>query len=314
MTHRPLSDQPTARDLHRIDLPEAAVDRTPLVGGRHGKVDALDLMTGMAKYTDDLVLPRMLHAKILRSPHAHARILAIDTSRAEAMTGVHAVVVGSEMPVKYGVTLAELFAALGLEWRQLELEAVQERLDLHGLALTHQPRHFPAANHLVRVREEIGKRPPVASLELLWTPHQGDHLLVSGFVHPPTETRAWEALAAAGETDLLTVKGLEGSTDLPTTRAGITARVRHGTVERLILHPRDHGIETEEVAWHSLDHWRSAALQALQGEGELAPALRWNLGAYLWFAGQISDLPAALAQAEALMATRVGLAQLERLQ
>ncbi len=103
MTHRPLSDQPTARDLHRIDLPEAAVDRTPLVGGRHGKVDALDLMTGMAKYTDDLVLPRMLHAKILRSPHAHARILAIDTSRAEAMTGVHAVVVGSEMPVKYGV-------------------------------------------------------------------------------------------------------------------------------------------------------------------------------------------------------------------
>jgi anthranilate phosphoribosyltransferase len=166
----------------------------------------------------------------------------------------------------------------------------------------------------VRVREEIGKRPPVASLELLWTPHQGDHLLVSGFVHPPTETRAWEALAAAGETDLLTVKGLEGSTDLPTTRAGITARVRHGSVERLILHPRDHGIETEEVAWHSLDHWRSAALQALQGEGELAPALRWNLGAYLWFAGQISDLPTALAQAEALMATRVGLAQLERLQ
>jgi anthranilate phosphoribosyltransferase len=232
-----------------------------------------------------------------------------------AAAGVPVVLHGGDpMPVKYGVTLAELFAALGLEWRQLELEAVQERLDLHGLALTHQPRHFPAANHLVRVREEIGKRPPVASLELLWTPHQGDHLLVSGFVHPPTETRAWEALAAAGETDLLTVKGLEGSTDLPTTRAGITARVRHGSVERLILHPRDHGIETEEVAWHSLDHWRSAALQALQGEGELAPALRWNLGAYLWFAGQISDLPTALAQAEALMATRVGLAQLERLQ
>lgn len=103
MNLRPLSDNPTARDLHRIELPDPAVDRVPIVGGRHGKVDALDLMTGMAKYTDDLVLPRMLHAKILRSPHAHARIRAIDTSGAEALTGVHAVVVGSEMPVKYGV-------------------------------------------------------------------------------------------------------------------------------------------------------------------------------------------------------------------
>ena len=103
MNLRPLSDNPTACDLHRIERTDPAVDPAPLVGGRHGKTDALDLMTGIAKYTDDLVLPRMLHAKILRSPHAHARIRSIDTSAAEALPGVHAVVVGSEMPVKYGV-------------------------------------------------------------------------------------------------------------------------------------------------------------------------------------------------------------------
>jgi anthranilate phosphoribosyltransferase len=213
---------------------------------------------------------------------------------------------GEPMPVKYGVTLAELFAALGIEWRGLPLAAVQRRLDDHGLALTHQPEHFPQAERLVAVRDAIGKRPPVASLELLWTPHRGERLLVSGFVHPPTESRAWEALAAAGETDLLTVKGLEGSTDLPTTRAGITARVRDGVVERILLHPRDHGITAPETAWTSLEAWRQDAEAALRGEGALAEALRWNLGAYLWFAGRHASLAEGLERAGALLLARSG--------
>ncbi len=213
---------------------------------------------------------------------------------------------GDPMPVKYGVTLAELFEALGIGWRGLPLETIQERLDRHGLALTHQGDHFPLAEGLVPVRDAIGKRPPVASLELLWTPHRGEHLLVSGFVHPPTESRAWEALTAAGETDVLTVKGLEGSTDLPTTRAGITARLRNGAVERILLHPRDHGITAPEVPWHDLEHWRREALAALGGEGALAEALRWNVGAYLWFAGRFDTLETALEQASALLLARSG--------
>lgn len=213
---------------------------------------------------------------------------------------------GNPMPVKYGITLAELFAALGIEWRGLPLTAVQERLDSHGLALTHQPDHFQAAERLVLIRDLIGKRPPVASLELLWTPHQGQRLLVSGFVHPPTEARAWEALAAAGETDLLTVKGLEGSTDLPTTRAGITARVRQGVVERILLHPRDHGISAAEIPWTGLEDWRRDGQLALRGEGPMAEALLWNLGAYLWLADRHDDLPTALEQARALLQARIG--------
>jgi anthranilate phosphoribosyltransferase len=220
---------------------------------------------------------------------------------------------GSPMPVKYGVTLAELFAELGIEWRGQTLEAVQARLDQHHLALTHQPDHFPAAERLLPVRDEIGKRPPVASLELLWTPHRGEHLLVSGFVHPPTESRAWEALRAAGESDVVTVKGLEGSTDLPTTRAGITARMRDGEVERILLHPRDHGILATEVAWEGLECWREQALEGLAGDGPLAEPLAWNLAAWLWFSGQLADLPAALTQARALLAARSGLRLLEAL-
>ena len=213
---------------------------------------------------------------------------------------------GSPMPVKYGVTLAELFEALGIFWQERSLKEVQDRLDRHNLALTHQPLHFPAAEGLVRTRDLIGKRPPVASLELLWTPHQGERLLVSGFVHPPTEQRAWQALRACGETDVLTIKGLEGSTDLPTTRAGIAARLRGDQNERLVLHPRDHGITAPEVAWHNLETWRAQALAALRGEGPLAEALLWNLGCLLWQSDQFSSLPAALEQARALLLAQAG--------
>jgi anthranilate phosphoribosyltransferase len=225
-----------------------------------------------------------------------------------ASTGLPVILHGGDpMPVKFGVTLAELFAALQIDWRGQSLEALQQRLNRHNLALTHQPDHFPLAQRLLPARDEIGKRPPVASLELLWTPHRGDHLLVSGFVHPPTEKRAWEALAAAGEADVLTVKGLEGSVDLPTTRAGITARLRAGREpERILLHPRDHGIRAEDVAWHDLPTWRDQALRALQGEGPLADALLWNLAAYLWLADVFPSQDAALAQARALLAARSG--------
>jgi len=221
---------------------------------------------------------------------------------------------GDPMPVKYGATLAELFAALGVEWRGLTLAAVQQRLDQHQLALTHQPLHFAAAEQLVRIRAEIGKRPPVASLELLWTPHQGEHLLVSGFVHPPTEQRAWETLQLSGEADVLLVKGLEGSTDLPTSRPTIASRLRQGEPERLLLHPRDHGLAGADVPLTDLESWRQQALAALQGEGPLAPPLRWNLGFYLWAAGQFEQLEAALDQAGALLHSRAGLRQLEQLQ
>jgi len=74
-----------------------------LIGKRLRKVDGLAKSTGRADYTDDIALPGMLHGKILRSPHPHARILSIDTSRAEELEGVHAVITGRDMPVRYGI-------------------------------------------------------------------------------------------------------------------------------------------------------------------------------------------------------------------
>src|SRR5512135_2248761 len=55
-----------------------------------------DLLTGRAEYTNDVKLPGMLYAAVLRSPYAHARIVSIDTSAAKKLPGVHAVLTGSE--------------------------------------------------------------------------------------------------------------------------------------------------------------------------------------------------------------------------
>ncbi len=73
------------------------------IGRRMRKVDGFAKASGRARYTDDIQLAGMLHGKILRSPHPHARIVAIDTSRAAELPGVHAVVTGRDMPVTYGI-------------------------------------------------------------------------------------------------------------------------------------------------------------------------------------------------------------------
>jgi 4-hydroxybenzoyl-CoA reductase subunit alpha len=74
-----------------------------VIGRPLRKVDAMAKATGDALYADDYLFPGMLHCKILRSPHPHARIKSIDTTRAEALDGVAAVLVGSEMPIRYCV-------------------------------------------------------------------------------------------------------------------------------------------------------------------------------------------------------------------
>ena len=69
-----------------------------VVGKRLPRVDARERVTGEAVYPADLALPGMVHAKLKRSPHAHARIRRIDTSRAEALAGVLAVVTAADFP------------------------------------------------------------------------------------------------------------------------------------------------------------------------------------------------------------------------
>lgn len=205
---------------------------------------------------------------------------------------------GAPMPVKYGLTNAEALAALGLELAPLGWPQLQRLFAAHGLALLHQPGHFPAAERLVPLRVAIGKRPPVATLELLWSCCPAADLQVSGFVHAPTEALIHDSLALAGTAEVLTIKGLEGGVDLPTSRVAIAAHRRGESSERLILQARDHGLRSPEPELTSLASWRDQALEALRGEGPLREPLIWNGGFHLWRSGLAPDLEAGLADAE----------------
>ncbi|MGE5817342.1 MAG: 4-hydroxybenzoyl-CoA reductase subunit alpha [Deltaproteobacteria bacterium] len=88
-------------------MSQASTKEFSVIGKSVPKIDARDKVTGRAKYTGDLKVPGMLIGKILRSPHAHARILNIDTSKAKELPGVEAVITGKDVPSTfYGISPA----------------------------------------------------------------------------------------------------------------------------------------------------------------------------------------------------------------
>jgi len=76
-----------------------AASKYSVVGTRPARHDGFDKVTGAARFGADLNLPGMLHGKILRSPHAHARIRSINTAPAEALPGVMAVATAADFPI-----------------------------------------------------------------------------------------------------------------------------------------------------------------------------------------------------------------------
>ena len=68
------------------------------VGTRPIRHDGVDKVTGRANFGADFSLPGMLHGRVLRSPHAHARILSIDTAAALALDGVKTVITAADLP------------------------------------------------------------------------------------------------------------------------------------------------------------------------------------------------------------------------
>ncbi len=99
---------PTKTDVKRpyeSDESTQTQEAEPLsiIGKPVMKVDAMAKVVGETMSADDLALPRMLFCKLKRSPHPHARIVNVDTSKAEAMPGVVAALVGAELPIPFGI-------------------------------------------------------------------------------------------------------------------------------------------------------------------------------------------------------------------
>jgi 4-hydroxybenzoyl-CoA reductase subunit alpha len=82
---------------------DAKKEDLKVIGKPLRKVDARSKVAGLTKFADDLVLPRMIHMKLLRSTMAHAAIRSIDVQKAKAMPGVKGVLTGLDMPIPFGI-------------------------------------------------------------------------------------------------------------------------------------------------------------------------------------------------------------------
>lgn len=78
-----------------------------LIGGSIPRIESFEKVTGTAPFVGDLAFPGMLYARILLSPHAHARIVRVETSKAEALGGVVAVLTGEELPYRLGLYMVD---------------------------------------------------------------------------------------------------------------------------------------------------------------------------------------------------------------
>lgn len=216
---------------------------------------------------------------------------------------------GDRMPTKEGLPLIEIWQSLGVKWDRLSIAGCQEVFEKTLLGFVYLPNHFPLAYQIVPYRSQIGKRPPVATLELIWCPYAGKAHIVSGFVHPPTENMFQEAHALRGIELFTTVKGLEGSCDLARDRTAIigmgqpsTQNGHPASFDRLLLHPRDYDLAGVDVPLDTTSALIEDMQAVLQGKpSELMKSALWNGGFYLWRCGVCPDMTAGLAKAEALL-------------
>lgn len=229
-------------------------------------------------------------------------ITALMLAAANVPTLLHG---GDRMPTKYGLPFVDIWQHWGLPLDQLNLVQVHTLLQRTLFGFVHLPRHFPAAHALTAYREEIGKRPPLATIELMWCPYEGNAHVVSGFVHPPTEVLARETFALQNRASFTTIKGMEGSCDLPFSRTAIIGMGQpDGHFERLLLHPHDYGFGNKDVPMGTEADYLEQLSAALLGKPDpLTETAIWNGGFYLWRFGVCNTIEEGFGKAKDLLSS-----------
>ena len=223
---------------------------------------------------------------------------------------------GGRLPTKYGLSLIEIWQELGVDWTKLNLSKTQQVLEKTRIGFVYTPLHFPLLKSMWEYRDQIGKRPTFASMELIWCPYAGDAHIVAGFVHPPTEERFQATLSHMGISKFTTVKGLEGSCDLPRDRTAIIG-LGNGTeaIERLLLAPREYGFTTKNLPLNSTEELVSEMKSVLTAQpSELMQTVLWNGGFYLFRCGICPNINQGFTKAQELFNSGAVLDKLRELQ
>ena len=161
------------------------------IGRRIARVDGRERVTGTAIYPADMALPGMLHAKTKRSPHAHARILSIDPSKALALAGVEAIVTAAdfpELPVGEAIPMGEAGYDM---WMVAQLNMARDKVHWIGqpvaVVAARDIHTAEAALDLIDVQYEVLE--PVVDLDAAMAenaPVLHEHVVTKGLDQPAT--------------------------------------------------------------------------------------------------------------------------------
>jgi anthranilate phosphoribosyltransferase len=237
-----------------------------------------------------------------------------------AAAGQPVVMHGSDRrPTKYGLPLVEVWQGLGIDWTQISLPTLQQVFEQTGIGLVYTNKHFPLTNSIWEYRDQIGKRPPFATMELIWCPYAGDAHIITGYVHPPTEAMFETALRMHQVKQFTTIKGLEGSCDLPRDRTAIIGLSSQDTsqssgIERLHLVPREYGFNNQNVPLETTSALVAEIQATLAGKpGELMQSALWNGGFYLWRSGVSLNMDAGITKAKELITSGAAAQKLQEI-
>ena len=149
-----------------MNAPDRAAARDKHVGAAATRGEDQRFLTGSARFTDDVRLERMVHAAVLRSPHANARILSIDVAAAHALPGVLMVLTAADLGGTLRPIPIRLAPLPGLE-RFLQLPIAVDRVRFVGepVALVVAESRYVAEDALGRISVEYESRDPVTGIE-----------------------------------------------------------------------------------------------------------------------------------------------------
>ncbi|CAI8004372.1 Nicotinate dehydrogenase large molybdopterin subunit [Geodia barretti] len=163
-----------------------------VIGTRPVRHDGADKVTGRAKYGADFHANDILHAKFVRSPHAHARILSIDTSEAEAMDGVFAVVIGADLPEVADEVIALGEGAANLRYLRNNVLAADKAL-YKGHAIAAVAASSPACRRRGRRQDQgEGRRGRgICQADLIVEREFDTSTVHQGYIEPQVATGLW---------------------------------------------------------------------------------------------------------------------------
>jgi CO/xanthine dehydrogenase Mo-binding subunit len=193
-----------------------------IIGKPQRKVDAVQKVIGQTMFAADMSLPRMLHCKMLRSIHPHARIKFIDTGDAQALPGVMAVITGQDLPNKFGIL------PISQDEESLAVEKVRYVGDpVAAVAAVDEETAEAALKH---IHVEYDVLPPVMSIEEGAQPLNGQEPIHDygdqDNIHKLVALEFGDVAAGLAEADLIQedLFFYEGNTHLPMEEHAALAR------------------------------------------------------------------------------------------